>query len=192
MPKLANNKIQTPDAHEGVRVWDPLVRIFHWSLVASFATAWFTSSSRDETHQWIGLIAAALIAFRLLWGFVGSPYARFAKFIRGPRVTLAYVIDILKNREARYVGHNPAGGMMVLALLFGVAGTALTGYLMTTDAWFGEDSMQITHSVFAYGVVFLLIGHIGGVILASIRHKENLVVAMVTGTKKAPEVDDVA
>ena len=192
MPKLANNNIQTPDAHEGVRVWDPLVRIFHWSLVASFATAWFTSSSRDETHQWIGLIAAALIAFRLLWGFVGSSYARFAKFIRDPRVTLAYVIDILKHREARYVGHNPAGGMMVLALLFGVAGTALTGYLMTTDAWYGEDSMQITHSVFAYGVAFLLIGHIGGVILASIRHKENLVVAMVTGTKKAPEVDDVA
>jgi cytochrome b len=192
MPKPANNNIQISDAHGGVRVWDPLVRIFHWSLVASFATAWFTSSSRDETHQWIGLIAAALIAFRLLWGFVGSPYARFAQFVRSPRVIFSYIIDIFKNREARYLGHNPAGGMMVLALLFGVSGTAFTGYLMTTDAWYGEDSMQITHSVFAYGVVLLLVGHIGGVILASVRHKENLVRAMVTGNKTQLQDGDVA
>ena len=191
MPKLANNNIQTSGAQPNVRVWDLLVRIFHWSLVASFATAWFTSSLRGDTHQWLGLIAAALIAFRLLWGFVGSPYARFAQFIRNPRVTTCYIIDILKNREARYIGHNPAGGMMVLALLFGVAGTALTGYLMTTDAWYGEDSMQITHSVFAYGVVFLLIGHIGGVVLASVRHRENLLAAMTTGNKKAPHEGDV-
>jgi cytochrome b len=81
--------------------------------------------------------------------------------------------------------------MMVLALLFGVAGTALTGYLMTTDAWYGEDSMQITHSVFAYGVVFLLVGHIGGVILASIRHKENLVIAMMSGNKSRAEDGDI-
>ena len=192
MPKPANNNIQISDAHGGVRVWDPLVRIFHWSLVASFATAWFTSTSRDETHQWIGLIAAALIAFRLLWGFVGSPYARFAQFIRYPRVTLRYIIDMLKNREARYIGHNPAGGMMVLALLFGITGTALTGYLMTTDAWYGEEIMQITHSVFAYGVVILVVGHIGGVILASVRHKENLVRAMVTGNKSQAQDGDVA
>jgi cytochrome b len=192
MPKPANNNIQISDAHGGVRVWDPLVRIFHWSLVASFATAWFTSSSRDETHQWIGLIAAALVAFRLLWGFVGSPYARFAQFVRSPRVIFSYIIDIFKNREARYLGHNPAGGMMVLALLFGVSGTAFTGYLMTTDAWYGEDSMQITHSVFAYGVVLLLVGHIGGVILASVRHKENLVRAMVTGNKTQLQDGDVA
>ena len=192
MPKPANNNIQISDAHGGVRVWEPLVRIFHWSLVASFATAWFTSTSRDETHQWIGLIAAALISFRLLWGFVGSPYARFAQFIRYPRVTLRYIIDILKNREARYVGHNPAGGMMVLALLFGIAGTALTGYLMTTDAWYGEEIMQITHSVFAYGVVILVVGHIGGVILASVRHKENLVRAMVTGNKSQAQDGDIA
>jgi cytochrome b len=75
--------------------------------------------------------------------------------------------------------------------LFGVASTALTGYLMTTDTWYGEDSMQITHSIFAYSVVLLLIGHIYGVILASIRHGENLVVAMVTGNKKSPHKGDV-
>ena len=192
MPKQANNNIELSGAQPKLRVWDPVIRIFHWSLVVSFATAWFTSSSRDETHQWIGLIAAALIAFRLLWGFVGSPYARFAQFIRNPKTTVNYAVDIIKNREARYIGHNPAGGMMVLALLFGVAGTAITGYLMTTDAWYGEDSMQITHSAFAYGVVFLLIGHIGGVILASIRHKENLVAAMVTGQKVQAQDGDVA
>ena len=192
MPKLAKpNNSEPPDARPMLRVWDPLIRIFHWSLVASFATAWFTSSSRDETHQWIGLVAASLIAFRLLWGFVGSPYARFTQFIRNPRITLNYIVDVLRNREVRYVGHNPAGGMMVLALLFGVAGTALTGYLMTTDSWYGDETMQLTHSVFAYGVVLMILGHVGGVILASIRHKENLVTAMITGNKNAPESDDV-
>ncbi len=174
-----------------LRVWDPLVRIFHWSLVASFATAWFTSSSRDETHQWIGLAAAMLIAFRLLWGFVGTPYARFSQFIRRPSAVINYLIDILKNREARYIGHNPAGGVMALALLTSISGTAFTGWLMTTDAWYGEEAMQIIHSAFAYATVFLVAGHLTGVILASYRHKENLVKAMVTGEKRPAEPIDV-
>ena len=160
--------------------------------MASFGLAWATSSSRDATHQWIGLCAAALMAFRLLWGFAGSHYARFTQFIRGPQTTINYLLAIIKNTERRYIGHNPAGGMMVLALLFGVSSTALTGYLMTTDAWYGEDSMQITHSIFAYGVVCLVIAHVGGVILASIRHKENLIRAMVTGNKAAPQENDIA
>ncbi|MDE2447286.1 MAG: cytochrome b/b6 domain-containing protein [Alphaproteobacteria bacterium] len=191
MPKLAQTDTAISGAHGGVRVWDPLVRIFHWSLVASFATAWFTSSGRSDFHQWVGLVAAALIAFRIIWGFAGPHYARFAQFIRSPRTTLTYLFDILKGHEARYIGHNPAGGMMVLALLTAIAGTTATGWLMTTDRWYGDDTMQITHSVFAYGTVLLIVSHVSGVILASYRHKENLVKAMVTGKKKAPEAGDV-
>jgi cytochrome b len=177
---------------KALRVWDPLVRIFHWSLLASFAIAWFSSDSRSEFHQWIGLIAAALIAFRLVWGFVGTPYARFAQFIRSPRAVTKYLLAILRGTEARYVGHNPAGGIMVLTLLTAVAATALTGWLMTTDAWYGEEFMQGLHSLSADAVVLLVIFHVGGVILASRRHRENLVAAMVTGKKRDADKGDVA
>jgi cytochrome b len=183
-----------PDAQlpaKTLRVWDICVRLFHWSLVISFTTAWFSSSSRDDTHQWIGLIAAALISFRIIWGFIGKPYARFSQFIRGPVHTLKYLVEILKGTEARYLGHNPAGGMMVLALLAGVAATATTGWLMTTDAYFGDDNMQAFHSICAYVMVALILLHLGGVILASVRHKENLVKAMITGVKQAPQQSDI-
>jgi cytochrome b len=183
-----------PDAQKStktLRVWDPLVRIFHWSLVVSFATAWFSSSSRDDFHQWIGLIAAALISLRLIWGLIGTRYARFTQFIRSPLNVIAYLIAIFKNSEARYIGHNPAGGMMVLALLAGVAATALTGYLMTTDTYYGDEFMQGLHSLCADGMVILIILHVGGVILASRRHNENLVASMITGKKREPEAHDV-
>jgi cytochrome b len=183
-----------PDAQhpaKTLRVWDILVRLFHWSLVICFSTAWFTSSSRDDTHQWVGLVAAGLIAFRIIWGMIGKPYARFSQFVRGPRKTLAYIAAILRGREARYIGHNPAGAMMVLALLTGVASTALTGWLMTTDAYFGDDNMQLVHSACAYLVVGLVTLHVAGVLLASKRHKENLVKAMIIGRKRAAQSGDI-
>jgi cytochrome b len=185
----------SPDAHDRkktLRVWDPLVRIFHWSLVASFATAWFSSSSRDDFHQWVGLIAAGLITFRLIWGFVGTPYARFKQFIRSPLDVIRYVLAILRNSEARYIGHNPAGGLMVFALLLGIAATATTGYLMTTDTYYGDDFMQGLHSICANGMLVLIALHVGGVILASHRHKENLIKAMITGNKRGPAKNDVS
>ena len=187
--------MQQPDAQQPaktLRVWDLAVRLFHWSLVISFATAWLTSSSRDDTHQWLGLAAATLIAVRLLWGFVGTHYARFTQFIRKPINVLSYVMAIMRGREARYIGHNPAGGMMVIALLAGVAATGVTGWLMTTDAWFGDETMQTVHSLCANGMLLLIVLHVGGVILASVRHRENLVKAMVTGNKRPPQQGDVA
>lgn len=157
----------------------------------SFASAWLSSTSRDDTHQWIGLLAAALIAFRLMWGFIGSPYARFAQFIRNPKSTLNYLIAILRGTEARYIGHNPAGAMMVLTLLASVAATATTGWLMTTDAYFGDDVMQEFHSFCANATVVQIAVHICGVILASYRHKENLVAAMINGKKRSAVDTDI-
>ncbi|CAN5470237.1 cytochrome b/b6 domain-containing protein [soil metagenome] len=174
------------------RVWDPLVRIFHWSLVLSFASAWITSDWRSDAHIWAGYAAAALICVRLLWGFQGTPYARFAQFVRSPRQVAKYLLAILKHCEARYIGHNPAGGAMVLALLAGLAATAATGWMMTTDAYFGEDWVQTVHSVCAHGVLALILVHVAGVALASVRHRENLVAAMVTGQKRKPAAGDIA
>lgn len=175
------------------RVWDPFVRLFHWSLVLAMAAAWITSSSRDDTHQWIGLAIGALLAARILWGFIGTRYARFSQFIRNPRTSITYLIAILKGSEQRYLGHNPAGALMILSLLLAIIATVATGWLMTTDAYYGDDAMQELHSLCAYSVIGLAIFHVFGVVMASRHHGENLVKAMVTGEKRAAapgEIDD--
>lgn len=176
----------------GMKVWDPLVRIFHWSLVASFAIAWFTSEEIRTVHIWAGYAAAALISFRLIWGFAGTRYARFRQFVRSPLQVLAYLRDILRGNEQRYIGHNPAGGFMILALLACLAGLCFTGWLSTTDAFWGEDWLQETHETIAWIMLTLVLGHVAGVILASVRHHENLVRSMFTGLKRAPAPEDAA
>jgi cytochrome b len=186
------NSPDAPQNHKTLRVWDILVRLFHWSLVAGMAAAWISSSSRSEAHQWIGLGVAGLVVLRLIWGFVGTRYARFSNFISGPRAVLRYLGSIVRGNEQRHVGHNPAGGAMIVALIVAILLTGLTGWLMTTDAYYGDEVMQFTHSAFAYGVVALIALHLAGVVLASVRHKENLVRAMITGEKRAPHEGDVA
>jgi cytochrome b len=173
-------------------VWDPFVRLFHWSLVLGMGAAWLTSSIRSDTHQWIGLAVAALVMARIIWGLVAKGHARFAEFVRGPSAVIGYLLDILRGAERRYIGHNPAGGAMIVVLILFILGTCISGWEMTTDAWYGDDAMQLAHSAFAYSVVALVVLHLAGVVLASVRHRENLPRAMVTGLKRAPEGDDVA
>ncbi|RUX28865.1 cytochrome B [Mesorhizobium sp. M7A.F.Ca.US.011.01.1.1] len=175
-----------------VRVWDRVVRSFHWALVLSFVTAWLTSHSSQAIHHWAGYAAAALVAMRLMWGVLGTPYARFSQFVRDPVTVLRYLSAILTGREARYIGHNPAGGAMVIALIAAVGSTALTGWLMTTDAYFGVSWVEAAHSTAAHGLLLLVFLHISGVALASVRHSENLVWAMMTGRKRKAERTDVA
>jgi len=172
------------------RVWDPIVRVFHWSLVLSFGVAWFTSHSSERVHHWAGYFAAALIVMRLLWGRIGTPYARFSQFVRDPATVARYLLAILKGREARYIGHNPAGGAMVLALMAAMAATALTGWMMTTDAYFGVPWVGKAHDLASNGLLILILIHIGGVTLASVRHRENLVGAMITGRKRKACAED--
>lgn len=175
-----------------VRVWDRAVRSFHWALVLSFVTAWLTSHSSEGIHHWAGYAAAALIGIRLLWGVLGTRYARFSQFVRDPATVARYLSAILSGREARYIGHNPAGGAMVIVLIAAMASTALTGWLMTTDAYFGVPWVEAAHSLAAHGLLFLVLLHIGGVALASFRHRENLVRAMITGRKRSAEPADIA
>jgi cytochrome b len=166
------------------RVWDPVVRAFHWSLVLSFAVAWLTTHSFETLHHWAGYAAAALVAMRLLWGGIGTPYARFSQFVHHPATVLRYLRDMLKGRERRYLGHNPAGGAMIVALLAAMAATAFTGWMMTTDTYFGVKWVGELHETVAHGLLLLVLVHIGGVIFASLRHRENLVAAMITGQKR--------
>jgi cytochrome b len=197
MPKPARTErlgTQSADARRPLgtaRVWDPLVRVFHWSLVASFAIAWLTRHSWEDVHHWAGYAAGALVAFRLVWGFLGTPYARFAQFVRHPMTVVRYLRDILSGREARYLGHNPAGGMMIVALILAMGGAATTGWMMTTDTFYGVEWVEKIHDVLGNGLLLLVVGHLAGVALASIRHRENLVRAMISGRKRSPEPGDV-
>jgi len=168
-----------------VAVWDPFVRLFHWSLVASFAVAWFSAARSDDVHTWAGYVAAMLVASRLVWGLVGTRHARFSDFVRSPAAVASYIRDIAAGRETRFLGHNPAGGAMILVLLAMMAATAFTGWLETTDSYYGIAWVQDTHGYLAYGLLVLVALHVAGVVLASLRHRENLVRALITGLKRA-------
>ena len=167
-----------------VTVWDPFVRVFHWSLVATFATAFISAEEWDRLHEWTGYAAMGLVAARVLWGFVGSQNARFADFVRGPTTTLKYLRDILSGRERRYLGHNPVGGIMVLGLLAGIATLGVTGYLLTDSAYGDIHWVEDLHEGVANGMLVLIGLHVAGVVIASVRHGENLVRSMLTGRKR--------
>ena len=195
-------------------VWDPLVRFGHWALVAAFAVAYLSAEEEaggpDPLHVWGGYVVGVLVVLRVVWGFVGPRHARFSDFVRSPIVALVYFKDLLYGRARRYIGHSPAGGAMVIALLVCLAATVATGLIaygeegkgplavvMVTDAneagsralaerRGGETESTIgeLHGLMANITVALVVAHIFGVVVASVVHKENLVLAMITGRKR--------
>jgi cytochrome b len=171
-----------------VRVWDAVVRLAHWSLVGCVAFAWF---SRGALHEAVGYAALALVALRLVWGWTGTRYARFGQFVRAPSQTFAYARAFLARREPRYLGHNPLGGWMILALLAALVIAGATGWLSVTDRYWGVQWLQELHELCADALLALAALHVAGVVLASLRHRENLVRAMITGTKALPRPGDV-
>lgn len=174
-----------------VKVWDGLVRVFHWGLGAAFVTAWWSGDDYETLHLIAGYAALGLIALRIAWGIIGTGYARFGQFVRAPTTVLSYLRDIATGREVRYLGHNPAGGAMVVALLALIAAICITGWLLT-DLYWGSAMLEQVHEVLTNVVLGLVGLHIMGVLLASFRHRENLVLAMITGRKRAADGDDVA
>ncbi len=185
-------EMETSARHEVMtRVWDPVVRLFHWSLVTGFVVAYYTRHRSEAIHDWAGYAALGLVVLRILWGVIGTRHARFTDFVKRPSTIFAYLRDIARGGEARHLGHNPAGGAMIVALMLAVLATGLTGWLQYTDAFYGDDRMVLLHSLAAHGMLLLVLVHLGGVAVASLRHRENLVFAMITGRKRAPAPEDV-
>ncbi len=168
-----------------VQVWDPLVRVAHWVLAACIAAAWFTPSGNPQWHEGAGYAALVAVIVRVLWGAVGPLHARFSSFVRSPEKTLGYARLVVSGREPRYLGHNPLGGWMTVTLLVVVGLIALSGWLYTTEAFWGVAWVAAVHEALTYGLLGLVAVHLAGVALASYRHRDNLVAAMLHGRKRA-------
>jgi len=167
-----------------VRVWDFPVRLFHWSLVTMFATAYFTSDDAEALHQWAGYIALGLVAFRIVWGFIGTPHARFADFVPRPARLANYLGLLARGREPRHLGHNPAAAVMIVFLLAMVAVIGSTGWLMTTDWGWGNETIEALHAGAVKLTLAAIAFHVVAAVFESMRHRENLVLSMLTGYKR--------
>ena len=174
-----------------VKVWDPLVRIGHWALVVGIVATWFV---HGKWHEWLGYTVLAVVTLRIVWGLVargGSRYARFVQFVHSPAQTRDYTRQILRHSEPRHLGHNPLGGWMIVALLATITGICVSGWLYTTERFWGVGWVEDLHEGLTNFLFVLVALHIGGVIFSSLRHGENLVAAMVSGRKRAPGSGDI-
>ena len=175
-----------------VRVWDWPVRLLHWGLVVCIALSWWSREDLGPLHERTGYVVIGILVARLLWGFVGTHYARFAQFVRAPQATIAYARAALKGKAPRYIGHNPLGGWMVLALLACLTLLTFTGWLYTTDMFWGYGWLADLHKYLAWTLLGLVAMHIAGMLWTCWEHRENLVRAMFTGKKEAPSNEDIA
>ncbi|VAW88507.1 Cytochrome b [hydrothermal vent metagenome] len=182
-----------------IKVWDPLLRIFHWSLVSLFLFAFITEDDFLDLHVIAGYLIIGLIVFRLIWGVIGPRHARFSNFVKSPSQVNSYLKDVLLFRAKRYLGHNPAGGAMVIALLVSITMTVFFGMLTYGAMEFSgplagmvsgvsdtlAEGFEEVHEFFANFTLFLVGLHVIGVVVASLQHRENLVQSMIDGYKQA-------
>lgn len=181
-----------------IKVWDPFVRVFHWTLVLSFLVAYVTEEDFLSIHSYAGYIVLSLLLVRIVWGLVGTRYARFSDFVYSQKTIKKFLKDTLTFRAKRYIGHNPAGGAMILLMMMSLLITTLTGIAVygaeeqmgPLADWFTSnnsmwgDVFEETHEFFANFSVFLIVLHVAGVVVESIIHKENLVKSMIDGEKR--------
>ncbi len=174
-----------------ILIWDLPVRVFHWLLAACFAGAFLTAESERvrDLHVALGYTFAGLLAFRVVWGVVGSRHARFASFVRGPRAVLRYLRSLLTPKPEHHAGHNPAGGWAIVAMLVLGLAVAATGY--ANYAGFGGDVFEALHEGAADAMLALVIVHVAAVLVSSLLHRENLVAAMVTGRRQGAAADGI-
>lgn len=189
-----------------INVWDLPIRMFHWSLVLFFSVAYFSAEDHKTLHAYAGYVVFALIAFRIVWGFVGNRYARFGDFVTRPSAVIAYLKRFIARTPPHYTGHNPAGGYMVVALLILLTVVVVTGLevygleghgpLAATALTLNAATVSIApdrarhrfwkgvHELASNLALALIILHVLSVLVASRIHKENLVKAMITGKKE--------
>lgn len=185
-----NTTATTSAGASRILVWDLPTRLFHWSLAICFAGAWLTSDSERQQllHLLFGYSLFGLIIFRVVWGFIGSRYARFGSFFKGPGATLRYLGSMIKRQPEHHVGHNPVGAVAVWLLLGLGLAVAITGWQMVAGS--AGESLEEVHDALAIAMLVVVGVHIVGVIVSSVLHRENLPRAMVTGYKPGLHAED--
>lgn len=167
-----------------VKVWDPFVRIFHWSLVTCIVLNQFVLEAGETAHEWTGYTASALVLLRLVWGFVGVRHARFADFFPTPQRLGRHLQALRRGEQPHYDGHNPLGALMMLALMVLVLSLGLTGWLQTTDAYWGEEWLMELHEWLANGLLLAAGLHATAAIVMGRLERTRLIRAMITGHKQ--------
>lgn len=166
-----------------ILVWDPFVRVFHWSLVTAFVVAWASGDEWASLHERAGYFIGTLVVLRVVWGLIGTRHARFTDFVVAPRRVGEY-LNALRTGGERYLGHNPAGAWMIVSLLVMLTLTIGSGLLMAD----GEQWEEL-HEALAWATLLLVLLHVAGVVVSGLLHHENLVRAMVTGRKVRRQLD---
>ncbi|CAG1020162.1 putative Ni/Fe-hydrogenase B-type cytochrome subunit [Patescibacteria group bacterium] len=176
-----------------VKVWDLPTRVFHWLLVVSFFVAYLSEDRSETLHVWSGYLVLVLLVFRLIWGFVGNEYAKFNQFVCSPIKSIEYIKGLIAGTAKRYLGHNPAGALMIVLLLLSLLMTVITGLAAYGSEGHGvlgfidnrfEDVLEEVHELFANFTLVLVGIHVFGVAVECFIHRENLVRAMFHGNKR--------
>lgn len=170
-----------------ILVWDAALRLFHWALVATFAANAFLTDPEKALHRYVGYVVAGLLMFRLVWGLIGSPHARFADFLPSPRASIGQLAEMASGRRHPHEGHSPLGALMIYNLLLTLIAIIATGYMQTTLTWFGVDWVEDAHEVLVNWAELSVVVHVAAVVVESRRLGVNLPAAMVTGYKVLPD-----
>ncbi|MFL9941919.1 cytochrome b/b6 domain-containing protein [Paraburkholderia graminis] len=174
-----------------ILVWDAPVRVFHWLMVACFAGAWLTAESERwrVVHVTLGYTMIGLVAFRIVWGLVGTRYARFSDFVRSPASVVRYLASVVKLRPEPHLGHNPAGGIAIIVMLLLTCAVGVTGWLAYrsgTGGWLKDLHEGAANTMLAFVTV-----HVVAVLGSSLLHHDNLTGAMITGYKSGSAADGI-
>lgn len=180
-----------PAGVSSVRVWPAWVRLLHWCLAASVIASYATHEGAGPWHERWGWVALGLAVARVFMGVcVADPHLRLRAWLSGPRATLRYGAALMRGRAPRHLGHNPLGGWMMALLLLDAVLCGVTGWLFTTDLFWGEAWLEELHGVLGHAFVPLVLLHVAGALLSSWLHRENLVAAMLHGRKRAATARD--
>ena len=167
-----------------VRVWDPVVRLFHWGVAGAFLANAFVTEPGKAAHLWVGYGVAALVVLRVLWGFAGTRHARFADFWPRPAAVRRQLAEMAGWQRVAHAGHSPLGALMIFNLLASLGGVAVTGHMLTTVTWFGVGWVGDLHESLVLWIEVSVALHVLAVAVESLRTGVNLAAAMVTGRKR--------
>ena len=168
-----------------LRLWDPLIRLFHWSLAGSFAANYWFTEPGEYWHEMVGYYAAVWLAVRVVWGFVGPQSARWSDFWPTPARLSAHIGALRSGRPFHRLGHSPIGALVMIVLMLCMLGLGVSGYLLSeVDAFFGDELVEEIHELLANGVASVVVLHVTAAIIESKRLNDNLPLSMVTGKRK--------